>query len=111
MNIFIHFQPTAQDEGLDNLNMLREMLHYTKNNLRESFYGGANSHFFAVDLEKNSEMYATVMDELWYYINCVKGIYPELIHVKGSAIMSAPNAPAQFEGHNERFILIIQPMF
>jgi hypothetical protein len=44
----------------------------------------------------------TVMNKFLYYINHVQGIYPTLIHVKGGSILSAPNAPAQFEGHNER---------
>jgi hypothetical protein len=37
-----------------------------------------------------------------HYIHHVQEIYPALIHVKGGAILSAPNAPAQFEGHNKK---------
>jgi hypothetical protein len=37
--------------------------------------GGANCRFFAKDLKKHSEVYATVMNKLWYYINHVQGIY------------------------------------
>ncbi len=57
---------------------------------------GANSCFFAKDLEKHSEIYTTVMSKLQYYIHHVQDIYPALIHVKGGAILSAPNASAQF---------------
>jgi hypothetical protein len=65
--------------------------------------GGAIRRFFAKDLEnKNPEIYATVMDKLQNYIDCVQQMYPLLTHVKGGAVMSAPNAPAQYQGHNER---------
>jgi hypothetical protein len=64
--------------------------------------GGAKSHFFAKDLEKNSEICATVMNKLQYYIHHVQDIYPALVNVKGDAILSAPNAPVQFEGHSQR---------
>ncbi len=39
------------------------------------------------------------MMELQDYITFVQQIYPKLKHVKGGAILSAPNAPAQIDGH------------
>jgi hypothetical protein len=64
--------------------------------------GGAIRRFFAKDLENNNpEIYASVMDKLQNYIDCVQQMHPLLTHVKGGAIMSAPNAPAQYQGHNE----------
>jgi hypothetical protein len=44
-------------------------------------------------------IYGYVMTELRDYITYVQQIYPKLKHVKGGAILSAPNAPAQIDGH------------
>ncbi len=102
---FIHFQLTAPGEGvgLSDLKKLRKLLYPSKQNLWENMTGGAIRHFFAKDLENNNpEIYASVMDKLQNYIDCVQQMYPLLTHVKGGAIMSAPNAPVQYQGHNER---------
>jgi hypothetical protein len=40
------------------------------------------------------------MTELQDYITYVPQICPKLKHVKGGAILSAPNAPAQIDGHH-----------
>lgn len=40
------------------------------------------------------------MYELQNYITYAQKKFPKLIHVKGGAIMSAPYAPAQIDGHN-----------
>jgi hypothetical protein len=40
------------------------------------------------------------MEELQYNIRYVQMKYPKLIHTKGGEILSAPNAPAQIDGHN-----------
>ncbi len=42
------------------------------------------------------------MEELHYYIDVAQDMYLALTHVRDGAIMSAPNALAQFEGHSER---------
>ncbi len=44
-------------------------------------------------------IYDSAMMELQDYITYVQQIYPKLKHVKGSAILSAPNALAQIDGH------------
>jgi hypothetical protein len=44
-------------------------------------------------------IYNYVMTELQNYITYVQQIYQKLKHVKGGAILSAPNAPAQIDGH------------
>ena len=83
--------------------MLHKLLHCTKIKLWENLTGGENVCFFAKGLEnKNPQIYATVMKELWYYIDRVQDMHPALTHVTGSATMSAPNGLAQFEGHSER---------
>jgi hypothetical protein len=61
--------------------------------------GGGDSCFFAKDLEKHPMIYDYVMTELRDYITYVEQIYPKLNHVKGGAILSAPNAPVQIDGH------------
>jgi hypothetical protein len=61
--------------------------------------GGGDSHFFAKDLEKHPMIYDYVMTIFWDYITYVEQIYPKLKHVEGGAILSAPNAPAQIDGH------------
>jgi hypothetical protein len=40
------------------------------------------------------------MTELHDYITYVQQIYAKLKHVKAGAILSAPNAPVQIDGHN-----------
>jgi hypothetical protein len=83
--------------------MLRILLYCTKIKLWENLTGGANSCFFAKDLEnKNPQIYATVMKELRCYIDHVQDMYSALTHVRGGAIMSAPNALVQCEGHSGR---------
>ncbi len=62
--------------------------------------GGGDSCFFAKDLKKHPMIYNYVMKELQDYITYVQQIYPKLKHVKGGAILSAPNASAQIDGHN-----------
>ncbi len=64
--------------------------------------GGGDSHFFAKDLKKHPMIYDYVMTELWDYITDVQQMYPMLKQVKGGAILSAPNAPAQIDGHYEK---------
>ena len=44
-------------------------------------------------------IYNYVMTELQDYITYVQQIYPKLKPVKGGAILSVPNAPAQIDGH------------
>ncbi len=61
--------------------------------------GGGDSHFFAKDLEKHPRIYRYVMKKLQDYITYVHQIYPKLKHVKGGAILSAPNSLAQINGH------------
>jgi hypothetical protein len=56
--------------------------------------------FVAKDLEKHYKVYNTVMKEFQYFISHVQQIYLTLIHVKGGAIMSAPNAVTQIDGHH-----------
>jgi hypothetical protein len=45
-------------------------------------------------------IYEYVMTELQDYIAYVQQIYLKLKHVKEGAILSAPNAPAQVDGHD-----------
>ncbi len=88
---------------MSDLDMLHKLLHHKKIKLWEHLTGGANSCYFAKDLEKkNRQIYATVMEGLHYYIDVVQDMYPALTHVRDGAIMSAPNALVQFEGHSER---------
>ncbi len=61
--------------------------------------GGGDSCFFAKDLDKHPRIYDYVMKELQDYITYVQQIYPKSIHIKGGAILSAPNSPAQIDGH------------
>ncbi len=61
--------------------------------------GGGDSHFFAKDLKMHHMIYDYVMMELQDYITYVQQIYLKLKHVKGGAILSTPNAPAQINGH------------
>jgi hypothetical protein len=65
----------------------------------DNLTGGGDSHFFEKDLEKHHMIYDYVMTELRDYITYVQQIYPKLKHVKGGAILSSPNAPAQIDGH------------
>jgi hypothetical protein len=65
----------------------------------DKFTGGGDSCFFAKDLKKHPMIYNYVMTELQDYITYVQQIYPKLKHVKGGAILSAPNAPAQIDRH------------
>ena len=44
-------------------------------------------------------IYNHVMTDLQDYITYVQQIYPKLKYVKGGAILSAPNALAQVDGH------------
>ncbi len=61
--------------------------------------GGGDSCFFAKDLEKHPRIYNYLMKGLQDYITYVQQIYPKLKHDKGGAILSAPNSPAQIDGH------------
>ncbi len=61
--------------------------------------GGGDSRLFAKDLKKHLMIYDYVMTELQDYITYLQQIYPKLKHVKGGAILSAPNAPAQIKRH------------
>jgi hypothetical protein len=61
--------------------------------------GGWDSCFFAKDFKKHPRIYNYVTKELQDYISYVQQIYPKLKHVKGGAILSAPNSPAQIDGH------------
>jgi hypothetical protein len=66
---------------------------FTFNKLR--FMG----HLILERLVQLHPIYKYVMMELQYY-TYVQQIYPKLKHVKGGAILSAPNALAQIDGHN-----------
>jgi hypothetical protein len=78
---------------------LRNLLHYSNTKMWDKLTGGGESCFYAKDLEKHPMIYNYVMTELQDYITYVQQIYPKLKHVKGGAILSAPNAPAQIDGH------------
>jgi hypothetical protein len=97
--ILIHFKPTAQNQGLKDVTRLRNFLHYSNIKLWDELTGGGDSHFFAKDLEKHPVIYDYVIMELQDYITYVQQIYLKLKHVKGGAILSAPNAPVQIDGH------------
>ncbi len=78
---------------------LRNLLHYSSTKLWDKLTGGGDSHFFAKDLEKHPRINDYVMKELQDYITYVQQIYPKVKHVKGGAILSAPNSSAQIDGH------------
>jgi hypothetical protein len=67
--------------------------------LWDKLTGGEDSRFFAKDLKKQPRIYDYVMKELQDYITYVQQIYPKLKHVKGGAILSAPNSLMQIDGH------------
>ncbi len=93
--ILTHFKPTAPDQGLKDVTRLQNLLHYSNTKLWDKLTGGGDSHFFANDLKNHSMIYDYVMTELQDYITYVQQIYLKLKHVKGGAILSAPNAPVQ----------------
>ncbi len=93
------FTPTAPDQGLKDVTRLQNLLHYSNTKNWDKLTGGGDSHFFAKDLEKHPMIYNYVMMELRDCITYVQQIYPKLKHVKGGAMLSAPNAPAQIDGH------------
>ncbi len=70
---------------------LRNLLHYSNTKLWDKLTGGGDSRFFAKDLEKHPRIYDYVMKELQDYITYVQQIYPKSKHVKGGAMLSAPN--------------------
>jgi hypothetical protein len=94
--ILILCKPTIPDQGLKDVNLL----HYSNTKLWDKLTGGGDSLFFAKDLEKHPMIYNYVITELQDYITYIQQIYPKLKHVKAGAILSAPNAPAQINGHN-----------
>ncbi|MFM8445826.1 MAG: hypothetical protein ACKN9Z_00475 [Actinomycetota bacterium] len=98
--ILIHVIPSTPDQGLKDEAKLRRILNYSDTRLWHKLTGGGESRFFAKDLEKHTDIYNYVMDELQYYITYAQMKFPKLIHVKGGAILSAPHAPAQIDGHN-----------
>jgi hypothetical protein len=98
--ILIHFKLTAPDQGSKDVTRLRNLSHYSNTKLWAKLTGGGDSHFFAKDLKKHPIIYNYVMTELQDYINNVQQMYLKLKHVKGGAILSAPNALAQI---NERY--------
>ncbi len=71
---------------------LRNLLHYSNTKLWDNLTEGGDSWFFAKDLKKHPRIYNYVMKELQDYIAYVQQIYPKLEHVKGGAILSAPNS-------------------
>ncbi len=81
---------------------LQNLLHYSNTKLWDKLTVGGDSHFFAKDLKKHPMIYNYVMTESQDYITDVQQIYPTLKHVKGGAILSAPNSPAQINGHYEK---------
>ena len=97
--ILIHVIPSPY-QGLKDEAKLRSVLNYSDTRLWHKLTGGGDSRFYAKDLEKHTEIYNYVMDELQYYITYAQMKFPKLIHVKGGAILSAPHAPAQIDGHN-----------
>jgi hypothetical protein len=98
-NLF-HVIPSAPDHGFKDEARLRSVLNYSDVRLWHKLTGGGDSRFYAKDLEKHPDIYNYVMYELQYYITYAQMKFPKLIHVKGGAILSAPNAPAQIDGHN-----------
>ncbi len=70
---------------------LRNLLHYSNTKLWDKLTGGGDSRFFAKDLKKHPRIYNYMMKELQDYITYVQQICPKIKHVKGSAILSAPN--------------------
>jgi hypothetical protein len=99
VQILIRFKPTAPDQGLKDVTRLRNLLHYSNTKLWDKLTGGEDSCFYAKDLVKHPRIYNYVMKELQDYITHVQQIHPKLKHVKGGAILSAPNSPAQINGH------------
>jgi hypothetical protein len=97
--ILIHFKLTAPVQGLKDVTRLQNLLHYSNTKLWDKLTGGGDSCFFAKDLDKHPKIYNYVMKELQDYIAYVQQIYPKLKHVKGGAILSAPNSPTQIDGH------------
>lgn len=96
----IHVIPSAPGQGLKDESKLRSVLNYSDTRLWHKLTGGGDSRFYAKDLEKHTDIYNYVMEELQYYITYAQMKFPKLIHVKGGAIFSAPHAPAQIDGHN-----------
>jgi hypothetical protein len=88
------------NQGLKDVTKLWNLLHYSNTKMWDILTVGGDSCFFAKDLKKHPMIYNYVMMELQDYITYVQQIYPKLKHVKGGAILSAPNAPAQIDGHN-----------
>ncbi len=78
---------------------LRNLLHYSNTKVWDKLTGGGDSCFYAKNLEKHPVIYDYVMTELQDYITYVQQIHLKLKHVKGGVILSAPNAPAQINGH------------
>jgi len=97
--VFFHLIPSAPEKGLKDVGKLREVLNPDNNDLWDGLTGGENCRFYIKDIEKHPDVHECVMDELEYYIEYVQKKYPKLVHVKGGAIMSAPHAPAQLDGH------------
>lgn len=98
--ILIHVRPSAPDQGLKDESKLRRVLNYSDTRLWHKLTGGGDSRFYAKDLEKHTDIYNYVMEELQYYITYAQMKFPKLIHVKGGAILSAPHAQAQLDGHH-----------
>ena len=99
-NDIIHVSAPEPDQGFNDEATLRSVLNYSDTRLWHKLTGGGDSRFYAKDLEKRPDIYEYVMNELHYYITYAQKKYPKLIYVKGGAILSAPNAPAQIDGHN-----------
>jgi hypothetical protein len=97
--ILIHFKLTAPDQGWKDVTRLWNLIHYSNTKLWDKLTGGGDSCFFAKNLEEHPMIYNYVMTELQDYITYVQQVYPKLKHVKGGAILCAPNAPAQIDGH------------
>jgi hypothetical protein len=102
---------TAPDQGLKDVTRLRNLLHYSNTKMWDKLTGGGDSRFFAKDLKKYPMTYNYVMTELQDYISNTQQIYPKLKHVKGGAILSAPNDRCRLMDIMENFTPTIQPMF
>ena len=81
--ILIHLIPSAPDQGLKDEAKLRSGINYSDTRLWHKLTGGGDSRFYAKDLEKHTDIYNYVMDELRYYITYAQMKFPKLIHVKG----------------------------
>ena len=76
------------------LNMIRHSVMNTPG-IWKSVFGGYNERFHTPNLEDFPDLNTKVTQYMSWYVTSVQQLYPTLIYVKYSILLSKPNAPAQ----------------